>query len=401
MRTPWLLLPILILNLTSAVSCHRKAHSGGGVVDGGGGGFVPLSKPEEVRAALRQALELGSNPVPQRNIFVKFILDAAFDRRDIDILRRSRRVFPNLIRGSVRPEEFDRELSQALRVMKPEGGLSSPGKLSFDVSTEGVQSPVLARFLDSTNIQIRDAGDCAAGNGGHGDASVTSNSLNGKVCFSIGNLTRLTQEVLLKEILALMLHEAAHLGGADEEEAMAWQSSFSKYFNEKFLRIEGSQDLVSQSTKLARIGFRRFLNEVNNLDTKGVNFRKDIQILILKAPRLEDQFGFKAYGDRLVSNLLFSPKSPERFNQYSNSVSALLERRNSLVDLVPLNDELDARQKFKEDLLEYAKALEDLMDKALKNFSAYIHGGPPGECILPSYKPPGLWWSRVPKTCDP
>jgi hypothetical protein len=61
------------------------------------------------------------------------------------------------------------------------------------------------------------------------DASVKGNDLDSKICLSLYNLSKSLPEVIKKEIIALIFHEASHLTSLNEEEASQVQGLYLKY----------------------------------------------------------------------------------------------------------------------------------------------------------------------------
>lgn len=70
---------------------------------------------------------------------------------------------------------------------------------------------------------------------------------------------RLPPSSLLREILSLVLHEAIHMGGGLEPEAIAWQELFSKYFGARFNQKTKKRSNEFQHSILLKIYFRVLL----------------------------------------------------------------------------------------------------------------------------------------------
>src|SRR6185312_9633793 len=96
------------------------------------------------------------------------------------------------------------------------------------------------KALKENKLTRLSSGDCLnTATERHKEASVSAFDLNAVICFSIGDLTRIPPSGLLREVLSLALHEATHMGGADENEAIAWQEEFSAYFGSRFGDLSG------------------------------------------------------------------------------------------------------------------------------------------------------------------
>jgi len=115
---------------------------------------------------------------------------------------------------------------------------------------------------------FRDDGPCYQENGAPADATA---SIRGELCFSVPRLRRIPPSSLVSEILALALHEVAHVFGFNEESAEVLQKLFSEPgvqgiilipFNEKKL-------LLSRISNI-RTGYRDLEREWVTLKEFGV-----------------------------------------------------------------------------------------------------------------------------------
>jgi len=106
-------------------------------------------------------------------------------------------------------------------------------------------SPAL-EAISNKKIKLLESGDCPRPtNERIADASVSKHSLDGEVCFSVGNLTRVAPSDLSRQVMGLLLHEAVHLAGGDEELATKFQESFNVYFGIRFGEMLGEAYLAS------------------------------------------------------------------------------------------------------------------------------------------------------------
>ncbi len=76
-----------------------------------------------------------------------------------------------------------------------------------------------SRFIMGINLNILQEGPCKSKDKDHADASVSKNSLNATVCFSLAKLTRIPKASLNEHIAALWMHELSHMVELNEEES--------------------------------------------------------------------------------------------------------------------------------------------------------------------------------------
>lgn len=324
-----------------------------------GGGFVAYSTSEEVNAALDKALELATEPRADKNIYAQFW--KYFGRTlKPEFIKTPRHIFPKI---------------------------SGPtdGAIDLDAKSEIYSSPVLAAFK-SNKIDRLKSGNCLKSDVlSHNDASVSSFTVNADICISIGNLTRIPRKSLLREILGLLLHEASHMGGADELEAREWQSAFTNYFEERFGEIE--YDSVGSDTRRVLRNSKSRVSEIKILALKNPN---DPRVFSQMGEVLDQLADLPYYSDTLALELKTNPLRPDLINNYSYSALVLMQKikvrfiiksdflrvkgMGIPLDFMPSDKEVSSLDEIAEDLLVVEQ-----------NFFAFVAGSPAArsKCVKP------------------
>lgn len=239
-------LKLILLSLFVVISCARSNNENPDTVEGTqhtGGGEVGASTPEEVNAALDLALRLASEPDMQYNVIAQFWNSW----------------------GRVSTKDY---IKQPARIFPKVGRTNSEKAIDLEKNAADFESPYL-EALQQNKITRLDSGDCITTPKKHADASVSSFTVNADLCFSVGNLTRIPPSTLLREILNLVLHEAAHMGGADEAEAVGWQEEFSAYFGSRFGDL--NSDSVSVDTPKQLNSAKELLTRAQLMAAKNVS----------------------------------------------------------------------------------------------------------------------------------
>lgn len=287
----------LLLVLTSfllSCSSEKRNHSQG-TQDTGGGSAV-YSTPEQVRAALDRAIDLVTRSNPNENVIAQFWIERG-RKNNKSYIQNPIRLFPDL--GTT---QGDIDLRAAGMIDK-------------------FKSPVL-QALKKNKIIHKEAGDCLRSSvGKHTDASVSAFNINADICFSIGNLTRIPPSALLKEVLSLALHEAIHLGGGSEEEAVEWQAQFSSYFGSRLgdVTADSTTALTFKSLSNAKL----LIGRAKKLAEADVNSSHVHRMVGQVAQILAD---LPDVNDPLALEIKLNPKQPKLIGNYSNAVLALAER---------------------------------------------------------------------------
>lgn len=184
-----------------------------------GGGEHLLSSPELVHRTIEIVQSMAGEPSYEKNIYKDFYKNFA---RQLEVARGFdfQYLFPQI--------------------------LTATG-WDWDYITK---SPSLEAISHKTFILLEN-GDCPkASDETTADASISKHDLDGDVCFSIGNLTKIAPSDLTRQVMGLMLHEAVHLGGGDEAQAKIYQASFDVYFGGRFGEMLGEAYLEDVDTKL-------------------------------------------------------------------------------------------------------------------------------------------------------
>lgn len=346
----WLLPLILVTFSFSGIHCAKSESQD----DGGqhtGGGNVISSKPEDINTSLDLAIKLATEPNEQKNIFVQFVKTVATDEKNkLDF----KRIFPNYVVGQ-----------------KNVSGL--------------FESKVLHALRQNTITRLAE-GDCPQSVAGkHADASVSNLSINAEICFSIGNLTRVLPAVLLRELLSLALHEAVHLAGGEEEEAVQWQEAFSTYFGNRFGDIPSDAAAMQTLKDLSEI--RLLLGRAQSIAAVEPTDR----VLFATVGKISERLANLPYfDDPLAIELKMRPAHPELISIYSNAILALIEKIRIRFEMSPdrtggigIRIDIDF---MPPDLVAPAlNVFAEDIDRISANFLAVLDENPevPSECVLP------------------
>lgn len=344
-----------------------------------GGGATIKSSPDQVNAALDRALKLATEPDPRKNIFVQFWTDSGRNNQR-SYIKNPASVFP--------------DMAASIAAGKSYRPLPAPGFPTIGLQPEDLTALFKSPFLEAlkhNKITRLESGDCLLVGTEHKDASVSKFDVDAELCFSIGNLQYLPPSSLLRETLALVLHESVHLSGnKDEEQAKAWQTEFSAYFGARFGDV--TTDNVSART-LKKIGAAKILIsralEIANGDPKKPMIYNLVGKLSLELNSLP------YFLDPLALELKTSPSHTELISNYSNAVLAAIEKIQTSFDVQFIHIQLFPKYRFTpqlapEGVVPKLGELDKLMDRINENFLAFT-----GEteaqsvCVLP-YSLPDL-----------
>jgi hypothetical protein len=263
-----------------AFGCTR--HSGeenvrmGGQDPGGGSAFS--SSVDEVNAALDHAIKIASEEDLRDNLVMQFWNDKGRTSSFAEI-KHPLHLFPKM------------------------------------VDVINFSSPQLIAMSKNKLIRLP-KGDCPhPASEQDADASVTSHSLDATICFSIGNLRRIAPPLLLREILSLVIHEATHMGGADEAEAQLWQREFYAYFGDRLGDLSSDDitvptlKMISEAKGLMEKAHARFAVDPNDKRIFGII--GEVGDKMKDLPRHEDTFALK---------LKLNPSHPELIENYQAAI---------------------------------------------------------------------------------
>lgn len=283
-----------ILLLVGVLRCSPKSPvepARGVQVGGGGSGLV--STPAQVNAALDEAIDLVTRP-PQKNIVVQFWIDQGRKNSDSRISRPTH-LFPGIMQN---------------------GQITD---LSKNPNAYG--SPMLKAIGKNKLIRLT-SGDCLnTATEKHKEASVSVFNLSADICFSIGDLARFPPSEILREVLSLALHEAVHMGGGDEGEAVAWQDAFYDYFGTRFGEL--SAHTVTDPTLQSFLVMGVLLDHAEN----AAKLNPNDPSIFSRVGKIADEIQKLPYSnDPLAIELKIQPPHPELIDNYSNAVLALAQK---------------------------------------------------------------------------
>lgn len=377
MRVSRLLPFILIFTLIGVVACPKKRSSqqqgGAGLNDTGtsrnqndgtqhgGGGGAGQSTPEQVNQAIDKAIAMALEPDWSKNIFAQFILDGTYpaensgDDDRMEVILTPKYVFPN--HGKNKPV------------------------------AETYESPMLKAF-GKNKIERIPKGDCP-----HppeeetADASVSELSLDATICFSVGNLTKLPSSILLREVLALVFHEAAHMGKAKEPIAKNYQKYFTQYFAARFgdITVDDFSVRTERSLVMANVRIERALEMAKQDPESRTLFAAMGGILgaINSVPYMDDA---------LLIELKAKPKHPQFVENFWYTINLVSQQISTnfeppwefqVYSLVPHTGRIARPAEVVAKITEQAKGMRCLLD----TLRAFESGKLREECIAKKMSP--------------
>jgi len=319
-----LLLTPLILALSLAAGCADdkgtvSPTSATQAADGGqdtGGGFVLYSERKAVLEALKTSIELLSEIDPEKNIAIQFFKDQGF-KSEVEEIAQGTHLFKDL---------------------------------------RGFESPALSA-LGKNKINYLEKGNCLESES-HIDASVSEiGNLQSDLCVSLENLRRIPPSSLLREVLSLMLHEATHLGGAQEEDAKSWQKEFSEYFGKRFGEI--SRESVVAPTFQA---IMRSQNLIRDSLEMAERWPKDPRIFTKIGKVVEELESLPGLNDELAFKIKVKPKNLRDFRIYSNSAKKLINKLYMKFEIHKIDFKLLERIRVPLSLMPPDKVFETLQE---------------------------------------
>lgn len=195
------------------------------------------------------------------------------------------------------------------------------------------QSPALEAIAQK-KITLLEKGDCPKPpEETTADASVTKHDLDGEVCFSVGNLTKVAPSDLTRQVMGLMLHEAVHLAGGDEALAKNYQDSFDVYFGSRFGEMIGEAYLNDVGGRI----YRNVLEFVDILDY--IQNRVDTSFIYARFAKVYGQLtNIQGIHDPIALRIrlfLMRKDTPELFVQRLTEFLADLDKEFRLKDFGP------------------------------------------------------------------
>lgn len=327
-----------------------------------GGGSAQSSSPEQVQKVLDKAIKLANEEDLQMNVFAQFWMDWG-RKSPKPFIKNPVHLFPALV---------DIDPSVDLR--------ASDNAIKF-------KSPFF-EALDKNKFERKKFGDCLTTIAGeHKDASVSVLALEADICFSLGNLTRVPPSSLHGQVFGLVLHEASHIGGAEEPEAVAWQSEFLIFFGTRFGDLTTntvSADTVKQLSFIrTQIAEALSWAETNPKDSRL--YGEAIRGLANSLANLPNLL------DPLALDLKLNPAATDLYGNYANSVLALIQKiqasfRMRIISQDGIPGSFPVLSIGPTTIVATLKDFSKHVELIEKNFSAFVRGT--GEfqstCILPA-----------------
>lgn len=346
----WLMPLILVTFCISGIHCAKSESQDEGGQHTGGGNVIS-SKPEDINSTLDLAIKLAAETNEQKNIFVQFVKTLSAEKSNT---LEFKRIFPNYVPGHK--------------------------------SASGIYESKVLRALSQNKIIRLENGDCPQSvKGKHADASVSELSLSAEVCFSIGNLTRVLPSVLLRELLSLALHEAIHMAGGEEEEAVQWQEAFSAYFGNRFGDIPSDAAAMQTLKSLSEI--RLLLSRAQAI---AANDPKDPVLFATVGKMSERLANLPYFDDPLALELKMKPAHPDLISNYSNAILVLIEkiriRFEMNLDWMSVNGtQVEINLIQAEQVMPALDVFAGDIDRISANFLAVLDENPevPSECVIP------------------
>lgn len=186
----------------------------------GGGGDIVKADPEDIMDAVQRTKEYLKHP------------------KLYEIVADANRFFFE--------PKHDRELhSNLIYVIYPSNQF---GSQVFNEWAEPIRNE-LAEYIDDIDYYFVPEGPCPSDNQDHAAASVHPRTREGRICFSIEELVKLTRATAAKEILGLWMHEIAHMNGFDEKDADGIQNLFLEAYEKLVPNYFNTESQIFRSLK--------------------------------------------------------------------------------------------------------------------------------------------------------
>lgn len=216
----------------SLAACGKKRNNGGGTLDGGGGDPV-LATREQVVKAVNDSWSLLTKTTPANPL-----ISAEYVLADL--------LWP--ITGKLDTNDPEiREAQKAHAMLAKIFSLPPDRRIGFPRP----KFPNIEQ-LGKKRLQMLEKGLCSGSAHKATTASVTKLSMEGEICVSIDGLQRLATASLSHAVLALLVHEIAHLVGYDEDDAKFLENYFIKNID-KILRKDGAGARASYRDAVDRL----------------------------------------------------------------------------------------------------------------------------------------------------
>lgn len=130
------------------------------------------------------------------------------------------------------------------------------------------------QFINEIELNLLETGSCQSEDKDHADASVSENSLEASICFSLENLSRLSKNALHGQIAGLWFHELAHMAELDETEAQQLERTATIIYENLIKKLHNYKTKLNHATlsgeallhavKDFKVSFTKYLKEKNS-----------------------------------------------------------------------------------------------------------------------------------------
>ncbi len=357
------LLSVLFL---SACADKRKMPGSSEGGQHGGGGDYEKSTAAEVHAALDLALELASATDYRKNIFAKFYISMHVS--NIDEIKSPQGIPEHVLFDEVRRELKDKTSFKEI--------------FPFEIGLP------LTAFGDPSRVTRLETGRCQAPNNPHPSASVSEMTLQASICFSIAELRAIPKSALLRQILGLIIHEAAHMRGKNEPDARLHQKDFLKFFE----RVEAEVGNIDVKTRAHKVSTMTNVH-LANMRLAVENHNPILFAVYLKDLRRLFTTGLSFSLDPIRMQLAAKPVRPDLFDDFARALLTVLFETAVFEDYVPRFRQGEKKTEVvpqKElTLMEFEKLQFEFVrkvDMLVHNTVAYLNGGRGVYCLNPDYE---------------
>ncbi len=311
---PALKFGLILAFATILPNCSTKHTSADGGQHGGGGN-VRAATTEEVKEAIAIAMKLATIEDARANYLKRFMIEWD-DVGQLD----TKIIFPKLIRPqSAAPDSVENRRRQfERREFRARSSTMMNQRKKLYNHPENFASEVLSALAAKTPVFMMD-GPCPSPDGKHADASVSSLSKNADLCFSVSRLKRLPITGLFEEIAGLLVHEIAHLAGAQERDAVLWQEEL-KFFLKSYRAVRSSVAYADVINAMGDVSLR-----INFIQRNAINLNEERRVI--EMDRIISKLrGIPYFMDPMILELSLRPKNPHLVNNFTNAVLAMIEK---------------------------------------------------------------------------
>lgn len=277
------LIKSLLIGMTYTNICFA------GVVDGGGGeiGTSSISAVRGAIAAVLQEFRLEDQERnPAKNLYQVLLVQDESKNAEV---RRLSEIFDN-------PFQFARKEKE-----------SELGRRLTYAESRALQLEHPALFEEGMKwlrFRIEEEKPCYDSEGAEKDASVSEFSWQATICISAYRLSRLPEHVLFQSIGPLMLHEFAHVVGANEASAEALQKFAIQNYGQVFFRSKYSVFEIMHGRLMT--AFAELNNSVLGLRSRQLSILAAVKSVSYAQGTIDFLVAFLGHQDAVLS-----PERPE------------------------------------------------------------------------------------------